>query len=83
VGRPMIVFGIEAPHLEQPEEHRRQQHGGEQTMTILEPGEDESSPADLSATLFSKIMIAEAGSDAVKVATNSERERVGAGHKGS
>jgi hypothetical protein len=35
-------------------------------MTILESGEDESGPADSSATLFSKIMTANAGRNTVR-----------------
>jgi len=50
--------------VEQPEEQRRQQGGAERTVTILELGEDESGPSDLLATLFSTIMIANAGRNA-------------------
>ena len=80
----MIVFRHMCSAVEQPEEQRRQQGGAERTVTILELGEDESGHPISSATLFSTIMIANAGRNAVKAATSSGREHAAArGHTGS
>ena len=53
--------------MPQPETHSRQERRAERGLTILETCEYKTSPGDSSATLLSKIMIAEAGRNAVKI----------------